>query len=114
VTSFVMNDKCATGTGRYLERVGAMFRLSLDEISPLSLQTIDGPVRIDSYCVVFAERNVKLLVRQWKHRNDILAGTCEVNTERIHSLLAWVRVTRGLLNVRRGSEEFRCGKTLGR
>lgn len=92
VTNFAMNDKCAAGTGRYLERIGAMFRLSLDEIGPLSLQTIEGPVQIDSYCVVFAERNVQLLVRQGKHRNDILAGACNAIVERIYSLLARVGV----------------------
>ena len=92
VMSFAMNDKCGAGTGRYLERIGAMLGLSPDEIGPLSLQTIEGPVLINSYCAVFAERNIQLLVRQGKHRNDILAGACEAITERIYSLLARVRV----------------------
>jgi predicted CoA-substrate-specific enzyme activase len=92
VTNFAMNDKCAAGTGRYLERIAAMLRLPLDKIGPLSLQIIDGPVPIASYCVVFAERDVQLLVRQGKHRNDILAGASEAITDRIYSLLAQVGV----------------------
>jgi predicted CoA-substrate-specific enzyme activase len=90
--NFAMNDKCAAGTGRYLERIATMLRLPLDKIGPLSLQTIKGPVLIDSYCVVFAERNVQLLVRQGKHRNDILAGACEAVAERSYSLLARVGI----------------------
>jgi predicted CoA-substrate-specific enzyme activase len=88
ITAFAMNDKCAAGTGRYLERIAAMLRIPLDEIGPLSLQTVEGTVRIDSYCAVFAERDVQLLIRQGKHRNDILAGACEAITDRICSLMA--------------------------
>jgi predicted CoA-substrate-specific enzyme activase len=92
VANFAMNEKCAAGTGRYLERVAAMFRLSLDEVGPLSLQTIDGPMLVSSYCVVFAERDIQLLIRQGKHRNDILAGAYEAIADRIHSLLARVGI----------------------
>jgi predicted CoA-substrate-specific enzyme activase len=92
VVNFAMNDKCAAGTGRYLERIAAMLRLPLDEIGPLSLQTVNGPVMIDDYCVVFAERNVRLLLRQGKHRNDILAGACEAIAGRSYSMLARVGI----------------------
>lgn len=92
VVSFAMNDKCAAGTGRYLERIGAMLAVPLNDIGPLSLKTIEGPVPIGTYCVVFAERNVQLLVRQGKHQNDILAGVCDAITERIYSLLVRVGV----------------------
>jgi predicted CoA-substrate-specific enzyme activase len=92
VVNFVMNDKCAAGTGRYLERIAAMLRLPLDKMGPLSLQTIKGPIRIDSYCAVFAERNVQLLLRQGEHRNDILAGASEAIAERAYSLLARVGI----------------------
>jgi predicted CoA-substrate-specific enzyme activase len=92
VTAFTMNDKCAAGTGRYLERIAKILRVPLEEIGPLSSQTTGEPVRIDSYCAVFAERDVQLLVRQGKHKNDILAGACEAITERICSMLARVEM----------------------
>lgn len=92
VVDFVMNDKCAAGTGRYLERIAAMLRLPLDEIGPLSLETVEGPALIDNYCVVFAERNVQMLVRQGKHHNDILAGACDALTEKCYTLLSRVGI----------------------
>jgi predicted CoA-substrate-specific enzyme activase len=92
VVNFAINEKCAAGTGRYLERIAAMFQLSLNDIGPLSLKVIEGPIQIASHCVVFAERDVQLLIRQGKHRNDILAGACEAITERISSILAQVGV----------------------
>jgi len=82
-----MNDKCAAGTGRYLERVAAALGLPLQDIGGMSLQTVEGPVKISSYCTVFAEDDVILLVRQGKHINDILAGVCEALAERTQSLI---------------------------
>ena len=87
VIDFVMNDKCAAGTGRYLEKVAEVWELSLDQIGPLSLQTVEGAVDIDSYCVVFAETDIIALLRQGTHMNDILAGAHEALTRRIKSLV---------------------------
>jgi benzoyl-CoA reductase subunit A len=92
VESFAMNDKCAAGTGRYLERIAALLGLSLDEIGPQSFNTVEGSVPIPNYCAVFAERDAKFLVRQGKNRNDILAGACEAIIERVYLLLARVGI----------------------
>jgi predicted CoA-substrate-specific enzyme activase len=87
VLKFVMNDKCAAGTGRYLERVASALGLPIQDIGGMSLQTVEGPVKISSYCTVFAEDDVILLVRQGKQINDILAGVCESLAERTQSLI---------------------------
>jgi len=87
VTNFVLNDKCAAGTGRYLERIARLLGLSLEEIGPRSLAPVDGPLSIDSACAVFAENDVLHLLRQGKHVNDILAGAAEALVNRIVSLL---------------------------
>jgi predicted CoA-substrate-specific enzyme activase len=92
VTTFAMNDKCAAGTGRYLERIANTLNLSLEEIGNLSIATINSPVRIESYCVVFAERDVQILLLQGKNRNDILAGVLDAITDRIYSLLLRVKL----------------------
>lgn len=87
VLKFAMNDKCAAGTGRYLERVASALDIPVQEIGNLSLQTVEGPVTISSYCTVFAQDDVILLVRQGKHLNDILAGVCEALAERTQNLI---------------------------
>jgi predicted CoA-substrate-specific enzyme activase len=87
VLKFAMNDKCAAGTGRYLERVASILTLPLHDIGGLSLQTVDGPVTISSYCAVFAQDDVVSLLRQGKHVNDILAGVCEALAEKTQNLI---------------------------
>ena len=92
VTSFAMNDKCAAGTGRYLERIAAVLKMPLNDVGYLSLETVNGPETISNYCTVFAESDVLLLLRQGRHVNDILAGACESIVTRIMPLLEKVNV----------------------
>ena len=87
VTNFIMNDKCAAGTGRYLERVASTLGISLADLGPLSLQTVKGPADISHYCAVFAQQDILLLRREGVHLSDILAGACEGIVKRIYPLL---------------------------
>jgi len=87
VTNFIMNDKCAAGTGRYLERAASTLGISLADIGPLSLQVVKGPANINHFCAVFAQRDILLLRREGVHLNDILAGVCEGIVKRIFPLL---------------------------
>jgi len=87
VQKFVMNDKCAAGTGRYLERTAQALNVTLDDIGLLSLNTVEGPALISNYCTVFAQRDVVSLLRQGTHVNDILAGVCGALAERIQVLV---------------------------
>ncbi len=92
VLNFLMNDKCAAGTGRYLERIATTLNIPLEDIGPLSLQTVEGPAPISSFCTVFAQGDVISLLRQGKHINDIIAGVCEALTERIQTLITRLRL----------------------
>jgi benzoyl-CoA reductase subunit A len=92
VTNFVMNDKCAAGTGRYLERTADTLGLPLEDTGALSLQPVDGAATISSFCAVFAQSEIISLLRQGRHVNDLLAGACEAITERTSSLLGRVEV----------------------
>jgi predicted CoA-substrate-specific enzyme activase len=93
VQNFIMNDKCAAGTGRYLERISKTLDVAIEDIGDLSLQIKDGPAMISSFCAVFAQGDVITLLRQGKHINDILAGICEALTERIQRLIKQVGMT---------------------
>lgn len=92
VLRFLMNEKCAAGTGRYLERISKTLKIPLQDLGPLSLQLVDGPARISSFCTVFAQSDVMLLVRQGRQVNDILAGVCESLVERTQSLIRGVGI----------------------
>ncbi len=92
VIDFTMNDKCAAGTGRYLERVAKIVNLSLDQIGSFSLQSVSNPVPINSTCVVFAESDIIKAIRSGKHVNDVLAGAMDAIVNRIVALLERVGV----------------------
>ncbi|MEA4924993.1 MAG: acyl-CoA dehydratase activase [Syntrophomonadaceae bacterium] len=73
VVEFVMNDKCAAGTGRFLERVANLLDLSIDELGTEAVKSKD-PILISSQCVVFAESEAISLRAQGVARKDIAAG----------------------------------------
>ena len=73
VTNFLMNDKCAAGTGRFLEMMARTLGLSLEEMSVKGLEWKENIV-ISSMCTVFAESEVVSLVAQNKNVADIIHG----------------------------------------
>lgn len=73
VTNFVMNDKCAAGTGRFLELMARTLELSLDDMSRLGLEWKED-VTISSMCTVFAESEVVSLIAENRTPADIIHG----------------------------------------
>ncbi len=86
VLAFALNEKCAAGTGRYLERIAETIGLPVDQIGPLSLQCTQ-PVTISSVCAVFAENEIISFLRDGKPLADILAGACQATVRRQLTLL---------------------------
>ena len=73
VINFVMNDKCAAGTGRFLEMMARTMEMSLDEMSRMGLKYKED-ITISSMCTVFAESEVVSLIAQNKAADDIVHG----------------------------------------
>jgi len=73
VLDFVMNDKCAAGTGRFLANAAEVMGISLDEIGPLSLQATRA-VKMATVCTVFVESDILSYLAQGKKAEDILGG----------------------------------------
>ncbi len=73
VVNFVMNDKCAAGTGRFLEMMARTMEMSLDDMGKASL-TYKEDITISSMCTVFAESEVVSLIAQNKATDDIVHG----------------------------------------
>jgi predicted CoA-substrate-specific enzyme activase len=93
VVDFAMNEKCAAGTGRYLEIIAEVLEMHLDEIGPRSLEATQD-IGISSTCAVFARSEVLSLVRKGIRKNDVLGGVHEAIVRRVHSLLMRVGIER--------------------
>jgi predicted CoA-substrate-specific enzyme activase len=73
VKNFTMNDKCAAGTGKFMEVIAQVLETTIDQAGPLSLES-QSPCDINSTCVVFAQSEVISLMARKFDRRDILAG----------------------------------------
>jgi (R)-2-hydroxyacyl-CoA dehydratese activating ATPase len=73
VKDFAMNDKCAAGTGRFLEVMAKALEVDLDSFGSFSLNA-DQPSKISSLCTVFAESEVISLISKGEKRENIIAG----------------------------------------
>ncbi len=88
VLSFLMNDKCAAGTGRGMEVFADLLQVPIEEIGPLSLQVNPEPEPVSSTCVVFAKSEALGLLRQGWKKEQVLAAYCRAMSHRIYMLLA--------------------------
>ena len=91
VLDFTMNDKCAAGTGRFLEVMAAKLRVSLDEMGALSLRE-DREARISSVCTVFAESEVISLVAGNHPRGEIIRGLHRAIVNRVWNMVRTVGI----------------------
>jgi len=87
--NFVMNDKCAAGTGRFLEVLADALAVRLDDLGPLSLKAKD-PVTVASICTIFAQQEIVSHLSAGAPIEDVIAG--------VHDAVAGrcVRMTRAL------------------
>lgn len=91
VINFVMNDKCAAGTGRFLEVMARALEVDLEELGPLSLQS-KAAQTISSFCTVFGESEVVSHVANGAEVADIARGLHEAISHRVAGLLKRVGV----------------------
>ncbi|MDR2844797.1 MAG: acyl-CoA dehydratase activase [Puniceicoccales bacterium] len=101
VVEFVMNDKCAAGTGRFLEKAAVLLGIELDELGPVALDAKD-PAPVSSQCVVFAESEMISLRARGERNNDlearanIAAGVHYSAARRVNNLLGRIGIEPGL------------------
>lgn len=85
VTNFTMNDKCAAGTGRFLELMANSLAIDIPELAELALKGEE--ISITSMCTVFAESEVISLIGKGTPRKDIARGVINSITGRVYTLL---------------------------
>jgi len=92
VTNFLMNDKCAAGTGRGMEVFADLLAVSIEEVGELSLDVEEEPPPVSSTCVVFAKSEASSLLREGWSKKRVLAAYCSAMAHRVVSLLERVGV----------------------
>ena len=90
VEDFSMNDKCAAGTGRFLEVMARSLDTDLESLGRLSALS-NADVRISSTCTVFAESEVVALVAKGASKEDIIRGLHRSVAERVYAMVARLR-----------------------
>lgn len=90
VEDFVMNDKCAAGTGRFLEVMARSLGVPLESLGELS-ERAKTDVRISSTCTVFAESEVVALVAKGVPIEDIVRGLHRAVAERVSGMVIRLR-----------------------
>jgi bzd-type benzoyl-CoA reductase Q subunit len=86
VTAFLMNDKCAAGTGRGMEVFADLLQVHINEVGQMSLVD-DEPEPVSSTCVVFAKSEAVGLLRKGWSKERVLAAYCGAMAHRVVTLL---------------------------
>lgn len=89
--TFLMNDKCAAGTGRFLDVMAGILGMDIDELSNTALES-ETPAKISSTCTVFAESEVISKLSGETSIPDLVAGICESVSTKVCSLVKRIGV----------------------
>jgi benzoyl-CoA reductase subunit A len=92
VTNFLMNDKCAAGTGRGMEVIADLMQIPIAELGPRSFDVDEEPNAVSSVCVVFAKSEALALLKAGYSKNKVVAAYCQAMAERVVSLLERIGV----------------------
>ncbi|RKY89939.1 benzoyl-CoA reductase, bzd-type, subunit Q [candidate division KSB1 bacterium] len=92
VTNFLMNDKCAAGTGRGMEVFADLLSVPIEDVGRMSFEVDEEPEPVSSTCVVFAKSEATGLLRKGWHKNKVLAAYCSAMAHRIVTLLERIGV----------------------
>lgn len=87
VTSFMMNDKCAAGTGRGMEVIANLLAVPVEELGERSFMIDEEPGPVSSICVIFAKTEATHLMRAGWSKEKVLAAYCRAMSIRVSKLL---------------------------
>jgi predicted CoA-substrate-specific enzyme activase len=87
VLRFEMNDRCAAGTGRFLENMARAMGMEVDDFGPHALEAGGRPVRISSMCTVFAESEVVSLIARGEDSHRVALGLHQAIVDRVGGMV---------------------------
>jgi len=93
---FVMNDKCAAGTGRFIEVIADTLGVPLDKVGDLSLQS-KNPAKISNICTIWAQQEVAASLAEGVPISDLLAGVHQSLADRISRMVSRLRVEEAVI-----------------
>jgi predicted CoA-substrate-specific enzyme activase len=93
---FVMNDKCAAGSGRFIEVIADTLGVPLDKVGDLSLGS-KNPAKISNICTIWAQQEVAASLAQGIPVSDLLAGVHQSLAERINTMVNRLRVEEAVI-----------------
>ena len=86
VTNFVVSEKCAAGSGRFLKIIANVLRIDLNDVGPLSLKS-KNPITFTTGCAVFGESEAISRVSEGISKEDILAGVHKALANKLSALI---------------------------
>ena len=91
LTDFVMNDRCAAGTGRFLEVIASTLGLKLEELGKISLKS-QHKLKISNTCTIFAQQEVNTRISEGAPIEDIVAGLHDAIASRAVGMLRRLKI----------------------
>ncbi|HEY5270809.1 MAG TPA: acyl-CoA dehydratase activase, partial [Anaerolineales bacterium] len=104
LTDFLMSEKCATGSGRFLQVIARILHIRIEDIGPLSLQS-QNPVEFSTNCAVFAESETVSRIAEGARPEDILAGVHRAMASKVSMLVKRLKLTPDVVLTGGGGED---------
>lgn len=92
VTNFLMNDKCAAGTGRGMEVIADLLEVPVTELGMRSFDIDEEPPAVSDVCVVFAKSEAMARLKDGWSKNKVIAAYCRAMAERVSALMERIGV----------------------
>lgn len=96
IVEFVMNDKCAAGSGRFIEMIADTLGVPLNDVGDLSLQS-KTPSKISNICTIYAQQEVAASLAEGVPLSDLLAGVHHSLADRISRMVNRLRVEEAVI-----------------
>jgi benzoyl-CoA reductase subunit A len=94
VLNFIMNDKCAAGTGRGMEVIADVLSVPIEDIGRRSFEIEEEPAAVSNVCTVFAKSEATSLLRAGWSVDKVLAAYCAAMAQRVAGLIERMQVER--------------------
>ena len=104
VANFLMSEKCATGSGRFLQVIARILRIKIEDIGPLSLKS-QRPVEFSTNCAVFAESETISRIAEGAGMEDILAGVHRALAAKVAMLVKRLKTEQDVVLTGGGGED---------
>jgi predicted CoA-substrate-specific enzyme activase len=104
IADFLMSEKCATGSGRFLQIIARILQVKLEDIGPLSM-TSKHPVEFSTNCAVFAESETVSRIAEGAEAADILAGVHHAMAAKAAMLLKRIKMEPDVVLTGGGGED---------